>query len=116
MQDGYQVAVLGTKAEAGVIARVVKACPGIVDLSGRTSLYDIAELARHASGAVGNDTGPPHLAALAGCPAVALFCNAASNPACSAPLGKSVRIIQADDLGDVTVNAVYNSLQPRAAP
>jgi len=115
MRDGYTVAVLGTKAEADVIERVVKSCPGITDLSGQTSLYDIATLARFAAGAVGNDTGPTHLVSLAGCPTVALFCTAASNPDYSAPVGKSVQVIQADDLNDVSVDAVYQNFKPRAS-
>ena len=115
MRDGYNVAVIGTRAETDVIERVVKSCPGIADLSGQTSLYDIATLARFASGAVGNDTGPTHLAAVAGCPTVALFCTAASNPGHSAPIGKSVQIIQADDLGDVSMGDVYKNFKPRSA-
>ncbi len=110
MKAGYHVAVLGTSAEAAVIARVMKSCPGIVDLSGQTSLYDIATLARAATATIGNDTGPTHLTAAAGCPTVALFCTAASNPALSAPVGKSVRIIQADALEDIAVDVVYKAL------
>jgi ADP-heptose:LPS heptosyltransferase len=112
MRDGYTVAVVGTKAEADVIERVVKSCPGITDLSGQTSLYDIASLARGAAGAVGNDTGPTHLVSLAGCPTVALFCTAASNPDHSAPVGKSVQVIQADNLNDVSVDDVYKNFRP----
>ncbi|MFH1158127.1 MAG: glycosyltransferase family 9 protein [Pseudomonadota bacterium] len=112
MREGYNVAVIGTKAEAETISCVVKACPGIADLSGRTSLYDIAALARDAAGAVGNDTGPMHLAALAGCPTVALFCTRASSPEQSAPVGKSAQTIQAETLEDVPVTDVYKKLCP----
>lgn len=115
MKDGYNVAVLGTKAEAGVVERVVKACPGIIDLSGKTSLFDVAALARGAAGAVGNDTGPTHLMALSGCPTVALFCTAVSRPELSAPIGRDVQIIQADDLEDVSVNTVYRAFKPKGA-
>jgi ADP-heptose:LPS heptosyltransferase len=115
MRDGYRVVVLGTEAEAGVIDRVVKSCPGIIDLSGQTSLEDIVTLARFASGAVGNDTGPTHLVSLAGCPTVALFCTSASNPDHSAPVGNAVQIIQADDLRDVSVDVVYKNFKPRVS-
>lgn len=115
IKDGYQVAVLGTKAEAEEIGRVVAACPGAIDLCGRTSLYDLATLARGAAGAVGNDTGPTHLVALSGCPTIALFCSKVSNPAHSAPVGKSVQAIAAEDLGDISVGDVYKNFKPKSA-
>lgn len=115
MKEGYQPVVIGTRAEEDVIARVVKTCPGIIDLSGRTSLYDIASLARGAAGTVGNDTGPTHLAALTGCPTVALFCLRSSNPEQSSPVGKSVQVIMAEDLTDVSVEDVYKNFTPKVA-
>jgi ADP-heptose:LPS heptosyltransferase len=113
MRDGYTVCVVGTGAEAEVINRVVLSCPGIVDLSGRTSLEDIVSLARGAAGVVGNDTGPTHLAALAGCPTVALFCTTASNPGYSAPVGPAVQVVAAEDLHDLPVLDVYKALRLR---
>lgn len=114
MQRGYDVAVLGTASERDAIDRVVKSCPGIHDLSGQTSFYDIATLARGAAGAVGNDTGPLHLITLSGCPAVALF-SASSNPAHSAPVG-DVTVIQSDSLDDVSVDDVMQVFKPRETP
>lgn len=112
IRDGYHVAVLGTNAEADALARVVKSCPGAIDLGGRTSLYDVASLARGAAGCVGNDTGPAHLVALAGCPTVVLFSTALSDPARSAPVGAAVRTIQAEgDLDDVSVTTVYETIR-----
>jgi ADP-heptose:LPS heptosyltransferase len=107
--EGYSIAVLGTAAEADAIDRVKKACAGVIDLGGRTSFYDIATLARGAVGAIGNDTGPTHLVALAACPTIALFCAAESDPARSSPIGKTVRTIEAEgSLEDVSVTTVYN--------
>lgn len=114
MQEGYQVAALGTAAEADVIANIRKACPDVIDLSGRTSFYDIAALARGAAGAVGNDTGPTHLVALAGCPVVVLFSTRVSRPERSAPVG-DVQVIQSEDLNDVGVDVVLGGLKPRKA-
>jgi ADP-heptose:LPS heptosyltransferase len=115
MQQGYAVAALGTAAEREVIDRLVKACPGVVDLCGKTSLYDIATLARGACGAVGNDTGPTHLIALSGCPVTALFCGE-TRPELSAPVGAAVTVIQADDLSDLSVEAVLKNFHPRETP
>lgn len=113
MREGYNVAVIGTPAEQDAVERVVKSCPGIINLYNKTSLYDIAALARGAAACVGNDTGPTHLASLAGCPTVVLF-GPSSNPEHSAPVG-DVQIIKADDLNDVQVDAVFNAIRPKKA-
>jgi ADP-heptose:LPS heptosyltransferase len=55
--------------------------------------------------AVGNDTGPMHLAAVAGIPAVILF-SAASEPNLCAPRGPKVTILRAPSLDDLSLNAV----------
>ena len=47
-----------------------------MDLTSKTSVPEIAGLARRAWAAVGNDTGPTHLVAAVGCPTVAVFCDA----------------------------------------
>ena len=63
--------------------------------------------------AVGNDTGPLHLAAAAGAPAIVLF-SRASDPALSAPRGR-VAILRAENLADLPVAQVAqaaNSLAP----
>ena len=63
--------------------------------------------------AVGNDTGPLHLAAAAGAPTIVLF-SKASDPTLSAPRGR-VAILQAENLADLPVAQVAqaaNSLAP----
>lgn len=107
-KEGYHVVALGTAAEKDVIAKICKAAPQIVDLSGQTSLFDIAGLARDAFAVVGNDTGPTHVAALAGAPVVALF-SGHSKPEESAPVG-DVRVLQADPIADLTVEDVFQQL------
>ncbi|MBW7910659.1 MAG: glycosyltransferase family 9 protein [Alphaproteobacteria bacterium] len=113
-RQGYHVALLGTAAEHEAIAKIKSAAPECIDLSGRTSLYDIASLAFGAAGAVGNDTGPSHLIALAGCPIVALF-SGVTDPALSAPTGAAVTVIQSEDIADISVDDVMKALHPRAA-
>src|SRR5204862_144345 len=77
--QGIAPVLLGTDSERDQIDAIAGACPGAIDLSDRTSFGEIAELARHATGAVGNDTGAIHLAAAVGCPSLVLF-SAASDP------------------------------------
>jgi ADP-heptose:LPS heptosyltransferase len=113
MREGYDVAVLGTSAESDVVGRILKSNPEVKDLSGRTSFYDIASLAKDAAAAVGNDTGPTHIISLAGCPVVALF-SGSSDPAQSAPVGDSVTVIQSDNIADISLDDVMKSLSAGA--
>lgn len=110
--QGFEVCLIGTAAEQEAIAKISRIAPECRDLSGRTSLYDIATLAAGAAAAVGNDTGPSHLAALAGCPVVALF-SGVTDPALSAPVGAAVTVIQSDDIADISVEDVMKALRPR---
>jgi ADP-heptose:LPS heptosyltransferase len=112
--QGYAVCLIGTAAEQDAIAKIKKVAPDCYDLSGRTSLYDIASLAAGAAGAVGNDTGPSHLAALTGCPLVALF-SGVTDPSRSAPMGAAVTVIQSEDIGDISTDDVMKALRPREA-
>lgn len=112
--QGYAVAVIGGDADRDTIDRLMVACPEARDLSGKTSFYDIATLAREAAGAVGNDTGPSHLIAMAGCPIVTLF-SGASSPTLSAPVGAAVAIIQSEDIADISVDDVMQNLQLKQA-
>lgn len=112
--QGYEVCLIGTAAEQDAIAKIKSIAPDCRDLAGRTSLYDIATLAAGAAAAVGNDTGPSHLAALSGCPVVVLF-SGVTDPALSAPVGDAVTVIQSEDIADISVDDVLKQLRPRAA-
>lgn len=108
--------LLGAGAESEVNARVRGLCPDARDLCGETSFIDIVALARGAAGALGNDTGPMHLIAAAGCPTVVLF-SAASDPARCAPRGPqgadSVTVIRRDSLDNLMVDEVASALNLR---
>jgi ADP-heptose:LPS heptosyltransferase len=98
---GLPCAVVGGKGEAGLAAAI----PGAIDLTGRTDFLQLAAICRRACLAVGNDTGPTHLAAAAGCPTVALF-GPDSDPALCAPRGRAVRVLRADPIGAIPVAEV----------
>lgn len=109
---GLTPVVLGMRAEAPLAAIVTAACPAAIDLTGRTGLPDIAGLARRAALAVGNDTGPMHLAASVGCPCVVLF-SADSDPALTAPRGPGGSwpvVLREPDLADLPVARVAGAL------
>jgi len=107
--DGVQPVLIGSGAEAGLTAAIKAEAPRAADLAGRTGFLDLAALARKAIVAVGNDTGPMHLFAVAGAPCLVLF-SAASDPALCAPRGDWVRVIRSTDLKDVGVEDVLSAL------
>ena len=81
---GTTPVVVGGASESAIGAEITADCPGCVDLTGQTSLGDVAAIAAGAKVAIGNDTGPMHLAAAVGCRCVVLF-SSASDPALTAP-------------------------------
>ena len=105
---GLAPVVIGTEADRDQIGALRAACPPAIDLLGRTGLVELAALARRAEAAVGNDTGPMHLIAAAGCPSVVLF-SAASDPALCAPRGR-VTVLRRDRLDEMPVDAVMAAL------
>jgi ADP-heptose:LPS heptosyltransferase len=74
------VAVVGGSAEERRMAAEI----GGIDLTGRTSLLELAAVMAHAALAIGNDTGPMHLAAALGTKSIVLF-SGASDPKLTAP-------------------------------
>lgn len=103
--------VIGGPDEFDLAAEI--AANGVAkSIAGDTSFADIAEMSRHAAGAVGNDTGPMHIAAICGCPSVVLF-SKASNPDITAPRGDDVTILQRDNLADLGVSDVAAALTLR---
>jgi ADP-heptose:LPS heptosyltransferase len=107
---GIASVVLGAGAEADLAAAI----PGGIDLIGKTGFGDLASLARAARFAVGNDTGPMHLLATAGCPSITLF-SKDSNPALCAPVGPWTRVLQRPNLADLPVEAVLECLPEAVA-
>ncbi len=101
--------LVGAAAERAVAAEILAGCPAARDLTGETSLSEIAALGRRALWAVGNDTGPMHLLAAAGAPATVLF-SAASDPALTAPRGPRVAILRRPSLRDLPVEEVAATL------
>ena len=101
---GYDITVIGSVQETPLAHAIQRVVPRARDLTGRTDFARVAVLGAKASLAVGNDTGPLHLAAAAGAPTVVLF-SKASDPALTAPRGK-VTILQSERLSDLPVAKV----------
>ena len=104
--------LIGAAEEAARNKAISQACPQAVDLTGNTSIADIARLARRACGAVGNDNGPMHLIAAAGCPSLVLF-SAESDPVLCAQRGPDVDILRRDDLAELDSDEVEAAIRLR---
>lgn len=101
--------LLGTDDERAVTAQIAAACPQAVDLTGKTSMLQVAVLARGAVCAIGNDTGPIQMIGPTGCRTLGLY-PGFSNPARHGPLGANVRTIHAPHMTDITVPSVLEAL------
>jgi ADP-heptose:LPS heptosyltransferase len=104
--------VIGGAAETQVASAIATFCTGSRDLTNETSMADIAELARGAAGAVGNDTGPMHLITTAGAPSVVLYSHA-SDPELCAQRGPDVTILRRPRLEELSVDEVEAALRLR---
>ena len=108
VEQGIRPALIGAGSEEEILNTIATFCPQAINLCNQTGFGDIAELARHAMFAVGNDTGPMHIIAAAHCPTLTLF-SGASSPEKSAPRGVLTDILQQTDLVDLSLDAVKSS-------
>ncbi len=114
VETGITPVVIGTAAERPLAEAIRAVCPKARDLTGQTSLFTIAGLARRAVFAIGSDTGPMHLIAMVGCRVVSLF-SAESDPVRSAPRG-NVTVLRRLDLADLAAAEVVESLAESGVP
>jgi ADP-heptose:LPS heptosyltransferase len=92
------------------VAALRAACPGLVDLVGKTSLNELVFIAWAAAGAVGTDNGVMHLAAGAGCRSIVLY-DAKSDPALVGQRGSRVTILRRPQLGSIPAAEVLAALK-----
>jgi heptosyltransferase-2 len=89
VEFGWGVAITGTLSDKWVSA-AFRNLP-IVDLVGKTSIVDLVAVYNRCDAVMTHDSGPMHLAALAGAPLVALF--GPTDPAWFAPRGKYTKVL-----------------------
>lgn len=108
-EKGVACLAVGTKADRESIDAICKLAPEVMDLSGRTSLGQLAALARRAEIVIGNDTGPTHLAAACGARTIALMSDRV-NPVWSAPKGARATWLQGKPLSALSVEEVEKQI------
>ncbi|NHN85058.1 ADP-heptose--LPS heptosyltransferase [Acetobacter musti] len=110
-ERGIRPVIIGTAEDNGLAVTIRARCPQALDLTGKTTLPELGGLCARAALAVGNDTGPMHLAAAMGCRSVVLF-SAESDPALTAPLGRApgqVSVIRVNDMATLSVDRVVSA-------
>jgi ADP-heptose:LPS heptosyltransferase len=88
LDSGLRPVFVGAAHEGALSARRAK---GVIDLSGETSLMELAALLQMATVFVGIDSGAMHLAAAMDTPVVGLF--GPTSPEFTGPLGNKSRVI-----------------------
>lgn len=105
-ERGLECVVSGTSSEAAEIEAICRDNPHAVDFMNKAELADLPDLARGAAFVVGNDTGPSHMARIAGAKTVTVFSSVTRGSAREAP--NAVNIIK-DDIADITVDEVLEA-------
>ena len=108
-KQGIASIAIGTKEDAYSIAEVRALAPEVIDLSGRTSLGQVAALTRRSVCVVGNDTGPTHLAAAVGARTIALMSDKV-DPLWSCPKGPKTTWLGGVPTTEITVEKVWAEL------
>jgi heptosyltransferase-2 len=92
--QGIKIVFIGTSGERPRVAEVIQAIEPkehLLDLSGKTSVRDLAMLFRDADAVVSNDSGPMHLANAVGAPLVTFI--GAADPIETEPFNKGNTIV-----------------------
>lgn len=109
-EKGLACVAVGTVHDAPAIADIKKIAADLIDLSGKTTLSEVASLARRSVCVVGNDTGPTHLAAAVGANVVTLMSEKV-NPVWSAPKGQRAVCLQGKPLSSVAPEEVIKIME-----
>ena len=107
--DGITPLLIGSNAESKIMSEIAINVRGVHNFCGKTDIADIASLARKASAAVGNDTGPMHVIASAGCPSLVLFSHA-SEPSITSPRGPSIKVLQSTNIQSLIASKVKTNM------
>jgi lipopolysaccharide heptosyltransferase I len=127
---GVPSIVLWGPREESLAASVIAASRGAATMAPRTTMTDIASIAKSARVIVSGDTGPLHIASAVGTPAVALF--GPTLPARNGPwVARDITLTQYEScschyerrcrrdtacINDITLDHVLNAVERRLAP
>ena len=102
---GLTPVIIGGAEENPLGRAIAAATPQAIDLTGATEFGDIAAFGGRTRRAIGNDTGPMHLAVAGGAAATVLY-SAASDPVLTAPRGPDIVVLRRGNLAELAVDTV----------
>jgi lipopolysaccharide heptosyltransferase I len=94
LASGLSVVIAGTARDLPRSRAIAAACPGAVDLCGRTSVAGLVALICRAELCVTNDSGSMHVAVAVGTPVVSVF--GPTNPVWIGPYRRPHAVVRAD--------------------
>ncbi len=112
-ERGLATVALGTTVDMESIAEIQAHAPEVMNLAGKTDIGQLAEVCRRAQGVVGNDTGPVHIAAIVEAPTLVVM-GGKTDPVRMVPRGPDVGWLKREDLEDLPVSEVLESLRLRS--
>nr|WP_294914774.1 glycosyltransferase family 9 protein [uncultured Neokomagataea sp.] len=113
-ERGLLPVIVGSSTEKHLAAVIQTTCPHALDLTGQTTLPELAGVLHRAQYVIGNDTGPLHLAAAMDTHIITLF-SQDSDPRLAAPLAITpgrTRTISAADLATIHPDRLEALLPP----
>ena len=93
LQKDFAVTLIGAERERAVCDAVATLAPGAVNLTGETTLSELAALIGRAALCVSNDSGPMHLATALGRPVVSVF--GPTDPVWAGPYRRDGTVVRA---------------------
>lgn len=102
--------LIGGSPEENILREIESQENYVINLCNLSSFGHIASLARMAIISIGNDTGPMHIIASAGCPSLVLF-SEESNPDQTAPRGEKIAILKKNNLSDLDLVTVVSEVK-----
>jgi ADP-heptose:LPS heptosyltransferase len=114
-EKGVSSVVIGTSAEQSAIDEFTALAPHAVNLVNKTTIHQLASLARRAAAVISNDTGPAHVTAAVGTPTLVLMSHV-TDPDCMLPIGTDVSYIKKHHIADISLEEVVQALRFRDTP
>lgn len=109
-EAGVWVLLLAGPGEEGLLQAIAQDLDGHPILAPSTSIPEVLAFLRRAHLAVGNDTGPLHLAAALGVPTIGLY--GPTRPEQNGPYGPRIRVIRSPTrrMEDIPVDVVFRAV------
>lgn len=119
LAQGYEVGLIGHKPEISIGEYIQRNVPQVHNWIGKTNFQDLIWLGQKAAIAVGNDTGPMHIMAVAGCSVTVLFFGG-SDPTLCGPKNNNdknkVQIIKSQSSADLKADCAWNRIRKQIKP